>query len=479
MKARMDRRKFTAAAMAGMGSLAAGWSGRRAEAKKLRPAYPVAEGPLTSEDYRALKAMAEQVYSRNRVTIAAGTFHVPSHGKYSSLFGWDSGWHAITMSQLNPEIAAAEIETLFSLQQENGRVSHDTHFPELAPKANWWSRLGSRLGESQFDEQGRSAMIDPPSYIIAAEKVFAQTGDRAWLDRILPRLERCLHYLTHERDLFGDGLVSVIHPWEAGTDSSPAYDEILGLNFQTPLGAPKRGLLYPRLLDYNAEFNWDPQEAKRRNRFVLEDLTFNSITIRACLSVDHLHRAIGNQNQAEKFHEQAQKMTAALDRINWVEERGCYFSRWDVKNPKLALRTTCASLLPLLTGLISRERAERLIKGYLMNPEKFFGPYVVPFNAKDEMARDKVYMEDLLLWRGHCIWTNMNWMMMEGLLNYGYTAEAREITRLSARMIQHEGFWEFYDYRNGQGKGQPNFNWPGLVLDMIHRTWPEAVKDKS
>jgi glycogen debranching enzyme len=84
-------------------------------------------------------------------------------------------------------------------------------------------------------------------------------------------------------------------------------------------------------------------------------------------------------------------------------------------------------------------------------------------------------MEDLLLWRGHCIWTNMNWMMVEALLNYGYQEEARELTRRTARMILHEGLWEFYDFRNGQGKGQPNFNWPGLALDMINRTWPEAV----
>ena len=42
-------------------------------------------------------------------------------------------------------------------------------------------------------------------------------------------------------------------------------------------------------------------------------------------------------------------------------------------------------------------------------------------------------------------------------------------------MIRHEGLWEFYDYRNGQGKGQPHFTWPGLVLEMIKRSWPEAM----
>ena len=167
---------------------------------------------------------------------------------------------------------------------------------------------------------------------------------------------------------------------------------------------------------------------------------------------------------------------AALDRINWVESEGCYFHRYDVKEPRLAMRTTCSSLLPLMTGLVSKDRADRVFTEHALNPEEFWLEYLFPFNAKDEMENDKVYMEDLLLWRGHCIWTNMNWMMNEAFLAYDRIDEARELTRRTARMIQHEGFWEFYDFRNGQGKGQPDFNWPGLVLDMIARSWPEAAE---
>jgi len=464
----------TAALVAG----AAAAPRKAAAAKKLNPPYPL-DGDVTKDDYRALKAATRKVYEYNRVTMPNGVFHVPAHGKYSSLFGWDSGWHAIAMTRIDPAIAASEIDLLTSLQVEDtGRISHDTHFEELdKEKANWMSRLGSFLGNSQFDEQGRSARIDPPSYIIAAEKIYARTRDRAWLDRVLPRLERCLYYLTHDRDLYGDGLVSVIHPWETGTDSSPAYDKILKLDFRTPLGAPTRGLLYPRMLDYNAKFGWDPQVAKQKNRFVLEDVTFNSITIRGMLAVATLNDKIGEKSRAKALRAQAKDMVEALGRINWVESEGCYFSRYDVKNPKLAIRTTCASLLPVLTGLVDEERAHRVIREHALNPKEFWQAYLFPFNAADEMVGDKVYMEDLLLWRGHCIWTNMNWMMTEGLLNYGYKAEARELTRRTARMILHEGLWEFYDYRNGQGKGQSNFNWPGLVLDMIHMTWPEAVAD--
>jgi glycogen debranching enzyme len=444
-------------------------------AGKLKEPYSISDEPLTRENWHLLKSMTERVFSGNRVVLSNGIIHVPSVNQYVSLFGWDSGWHAIAMTRMAPNIAASEIDVLFSFQEENGRVSHNTELKEIQKKPGFKSQLAMLLGKSQYDEIGRSAMIDPPSYIIAVEKIYEKTRDRAWLDRMLPRMEACIKYLTKERDLFGDGLVSVIHPWETGTDSSPAYDKLLGLEFGTPLGAPIRGLLYPRLLDYNARFGWDPQEVKKKNRFVLEDICFNSITIRAVLSVARLNRELGEKGKADEFLNQARSMMDAVDRINWVESEGCYFSRYDVKDPRLAMRTTASSMLPMLTGLISPERADRIVKEHLTNPQEFWLPFVVSFNAKDELDREKVYFEDLLLWRGHCIWTNMNWMITEALMAYGYTELAREITRLTARMILHEGLYEFYDYRNGQGKGAADFNWPGLVLDMIAVTWPEIV----
>ncbi|MFO8056341.1 MAG: trehalase family glycosidase [bacterium] len=470
---KLDRRGFMAgsAALAGATALP-----KKGNAKKLEPAYPIPDEPVTKDDWKTLKRMTAKVMAGNRRERDGYVFHIPSEGKYNSLFGWDSGWHAIAMSRLKPEIAASEIEYLFSFQiEETGRVPHDTVFEDFNKERNWYSRIGLSMGKSQYDEQGRTAMIDPPSYIIAIEKIFEKTGDRKWLDKLLPKAERCVHYMTHDRDLFGDGLVAVIHPWETGTDSSPAYDKLLNLDFSTPLGAPARGLLYHYLLDYNAKFDWDLETAKQKNRFILEDACFNSITMRAILSVAELCEKTGRAEDAAKYRQRAQDMMDAMDRINWAESEGCYFSRYDYEDPKLAMRTTCASLLPVFTGIADRDKALRIIEEHALNENEFWLDYLFPFSAADEMM-DKIYLEDLVLWRGHCIWINMNWMMMHGLLNYGYKDEARELTRRTAKMIRHEGLWEFYDFRNGQGKGQPHFNWPGLVLDMIAVTWPEAIE---
>ena len=474
MSTRLNRRHFIqgSAAVAGTTLIA-----RKSSAAKLNPPYPLS-GPITKEEYATLKKLVVENFKMTEVKIAAGTFHVPSHGKYSSLFSWDSGWHTIGMSRIDAQAAASEINALFSMQCENGRISHDTHFPELEKtEANFMSRVGKFLGRGQFDKEGRSAMIDPPAFLIACEKIFERGQDRAWLDVMLPKLDKCVNYLTLDRDLFGDGLVAVIHPWETGTDSSPCYDKILHLDFRTPLGASERMLLYPHLIQYNSKFHWDLQEAKKRNRFILEDVCFNAITMRALQAVAKLHEAVGNKERAAELRARAQKMMDSLDKNNWVEAKGLWNHRYDVKNPKLCDRTTCASLLPLLTGLPSKERAERVLNQHALKTSRFWTDYLYPFNPADEMLHDVVYEEDLLLWRGRCIWTNMNWMMMEALRNYGRMEEARELTRRTVKMVLHEGMREFYDFRNGQGKGQVHFNWPALSIDMIHTTWPEAVAD--
>jgi hypothetical protein len=227
--------------------------------------------------------------------------------------------------------------------------------------------------------------------------------------------------------------------------------------------------------DRCAALDWDVPRIAQENKFIFEDLTVNCITIRAVVSLSRLCQALGDEFKAKAYLAQAKQMTAAIDQLNWDEAAGCYWSRWDLKAPKLAKRTTCASLLPLYTGLISQERAERLVREHLLNPKQFWLPYVLCFNAKDELDQEKIAMENLMLWRGYCIWTNMNWMMTEGLLNYGYRDEARELTRRSAKMIRNQGFREFYDCRTGKAGGATRFNWPAVVLDMIAAAWPEAV----
>ena len=470
--AKIDRRDFFKIAIgAGIG----GAVSLSASAKKLKPPVPIPERELTKEDWIWLKKTAQQVYAKNRVEIDGLVFHMPSYRQYRYLFGWDSGWHAIALTRFEPELAKKEVLALCSMSCEDGRIPHQTGFKQTTKSANPITAIGDLMIRNMFDENHRSWLIDPPSYIISAEKIYLCTKDKNFVEKALPALERCAEYLTTKRDLFGDGLPCIIHPWESGTDNSPCYDKPLKLNFKTPFGALKRMNLYPHLLDRWAKLGWDIKKIAEQNVFVFEDLTVISITIRGILSLARLNEALGRKEKATYWRKKAEKMTEMLLKIHWDENAGLFFSRYDLKEPKLARRKTLASILPAFTTLIPKRIAKRLIEEHLLNTKEFWDTYIVSFNSRDELAREKIYFEDLLLWRGHCIWMNMNWMVCQALLHYGYKKQARELTRRTALLIRAEGFREFYDFRNGEGKGARNFTWPALVLDMIAECWPEIV----
>lgn len=401
---------------------------------------------------------------------------MPSADVYVSMFAWDSGWHAIGLVHLDPSLAAAEIETLLETQRLNGQVPHEVLFDELNERASIGRRAIIALVRKQFDENQRSYFVDPPSFMIAAERVYKATGDRQWLERIIGKLEKCASYFTRDRDLFGDGLVSIIHPWESGTDTSPVFDEPMGIKKLSSYTAAKRLFLYAGSLNRLADMDWDMNRIREENRFVFEDLTMNSITIRGIVSLSRLFHSLGRKEKSAQYMKQARDMADALVRVSWDENEGCFFPRWDIENTRIVKRTTCASMLPMLSGLLDKNIADRIVREHFENPSEFNLPYVLAFNAKDELDLEgDIPLENMMLWRGHCIWTNMNWMMNEALLEYGYNDLARELTRRTVKMVRHEGFREFYDTRTGRGGGATNFCWPALVLDMIARSWPEVI----
>ncbi len=428
---------------------------------------------VTRDEFSKLKFMAEEVYTANRVQMPGIFYHMPSRRIYTSLFAWDSGWHAISMLHLDPAMAAAELATLLAQTRSDGRLPHESVLPG-APQEQWLRRMLASYTRRAYDANRPCHLVDPPSFIVAAEMVFQKTGDRGWLRGTWDNMERCMGYLLTERDQFGDGLISIHHPWESGTDLSPQYYEALGLDPTRPLDAPKARIAGALLYRLCARHGWDSGGSRWKRSFVLEDLTMNCIALRACRSMAVLAETLGLPERAVYYATRARRMMDALDRIDWDETQGIYFPRFDLARPRLARVKTAASLLPLFTGLCSPEKADSLVTRHVLEPAEFWGPYVLPFNPADELAKVRPWVERRL-WSGHCIWMNFNWMLAVGLEEHGYAETARQIAARSVRMILRSGFWEFYDSRTGAGCRTEDFTWPGLALDLVARFWPDST----
>lgn len=423
---------------------------------------------LTREERERLTSETRRVFGANEVDIGTHYYHMPNASFYPSFFAWDSGFNAATMLHVDPVRSARELETLFGLVAADGHMPHEVLIPCAATRKSALRNLTRWLVKWAYDSKGASHLIDPPIYVYSALLAFEKTGDEEWLARIWPGASRMLDYMLDERDLMGDGLVCIVHPWEAGTDLSPQLLPALGIRPDSRRDVLQATLSTALLYRFCNRREWDMPALAAADRFVVEDLTMNCIAIRALDSAAVLAGVVGDVDAASRYSSRACGMSAALEELCWDEAAGCYFPRWGVARPNLARVRTAASLLPLFTGRCRPERARRLVEEHLLNPGEFRVGHVVPFNPHDELAGARPWVERKL-WAGHCIWMNFNWMLAIGLREHGYASEADEITLRSARMVAREGLWEFYDSRDGAGRRVRDFTWGGLVLDMLAR----------
>ena len=429
---------------------------------------------LTREDWDKIASETERVYRVNEVDIGTAYYHMPNSYFYPSFFVWDSGFQAIAMLHLDPDKAKRELETLFAQVAADGHMPHEVLIPCAATRARTVRNFARWIVQWEYDSNGASHMIDPPVYVYSAKLVYDKTRDKEWLARIWPELCRALDYLLDERNLFGDGLLAIVHPWEAGTDMSPQLTPALGIDASSRLDFLQTTFYAALLYRFCNRNSWDMERLAEANKFVFEDLTLNCIAIRALMSASALAAALDDDCAEVRYRSAALYMAGVLERVAWDEEHGCYFPRWDVADPRRVRVKTAASCMPLFAGLCRPERAKRLAEEHLLNPREFHGEHLVPFNPADELTTTRPWVEKKL-WAGHCIWINFNWMMAIGLAENGYAGAARELTLKTVRMIEQQGFWEYYDSLTGEGRRVRDFTWPGLALDMMARFWPEAV----
>lgn len=431
---------------------------------------------LTADDWHRLKAEARDVFEQNEVDTGTAYFHMPSAEFYPSLFAWDSGFQSVVMVHLDLEKAKRELETLFDQVAADGHMPHEVLVPCEKTRKRITRNVMRWFARWEYDSRGASRLVDPPVFVYAARLVYERSGDAEWLSRVWPNLSRCVDYLMDRRDLFGDGLVSIVHPWEAGTDLSPQFFEVMGIDPTRSLDRVRAAAYGPLLYRSNNRMGWDPVALKAANRFVVEDLTVNCITIKAVQSAAVLASAAGDESAAGRYRSRASLMADALDRICFDESSGCYYPRWNSSAPRLATVRTAASLLPLFTGLCDEENCGRLVREHLLDPQGFWTRYPLPFNPAGTLEGNRNWVEGRL-WAGHCTWINFNWMVAIGLGEGGYAAEARELTRRTVKMVLREGFCEYYDSRDGEGRRIRGFTWPGLALDMMARFLPQMTGD--
>ena len=192
--------------------------------------------------------------------------------------------------------------------------------------------------------------------------------------------------------------------------------------------------------------------------FSIEDLSFNSIFIRANSHLRDIAKSL-REELPEDLLKSMKKTEKTFEEL-WDPYSNQYYSR-DFITHKLLKIPSIATLLPLYAGTIPKQNAEQLVKQ--LENEHGFGPaFPVP-----SVPVNSFWFKSKGYWQGPS-WVNMNWLIIQGLKNYGYKDHAEALRESTIEMVQKSGFYEYFDPLNGEPAGAADFSWTAaLIIDML------------
>jgi len=416
------------------------------------------------------------------------SFTIPAKDLYPHQWLWDSCFIAIGLSTYAIERAQTELRNLLRGQWSNGMLPHMI-FAEGDKNKTDRRLWQSWRNPHAPDDVSTSGITQPPvlaESVLRIGKRMKTVEMRGWYQDMLPSLISYHEWLYAERDPHDEGLIFLIHPWESGLDNSPPWIKQLHkhsrpwwvsiieqLRLHTLINTVRRdtrhvppgqrldaidSILYYSVLLRLRRKNWDIDRILPRSHFTLQDITFNSILARSNSALIEIAEAIGHEIPLRLLNN-VEKTRSGIEKL-WDGYYGQYFSR-EFTTHKLIKESTIGALMPLYAGTVPKEKAHEIVN-MLYDKQLFKAEYpipTVPFSSE--------HFSELGYWQGPT-WINTNWMVIQGLHDYGFTKEAEHITNLTIELVKKHGPYEYFSPITAQPAGAEGFSWTAaLVLDLI------------
>ena len=220
----------------------------------------------------------------------------------------------------------------------------------------------------------------------------------------------------------------------------------------------------------------------------------NCLMYKELLAMEYIFRALGNEEKAKFYMNEAADLRAIVREYLWDERNGMYYSA-DVSlypiNPdewlhsgkprhwkSLIMRIDeWSGFLAMWAGIATPEEAERMVRENMLNERTFWSNYGVRSLSKCEKMYKIWQSGNPSCWIGP-IWGNANYMCWKALLDYGYVDEARDLALRTVEMFgrgieKYGEMHEYYDPDTGEGVHNISFqSWNLLVNNMI--AWLEG-----
>jgi putative isomerase len=192
------------------------------------------------------------------------------------------------------------------------------------------------------------------------------------------------------------------------------------------------------------------------NAFEIEGVDLASYLIRELRAMSVIATHLGEKADAAAFTKHADAVVKLINANMWDDAMGMYLDR-NEKTGKLVQVKSGTSFAVLYAGAATPERGKRMIHEHMLNPAEFWLEYPIASYAKTEPDYYQGSHHECN-WRGST-WAPINYMAFQGLQDYGYHTEARELARRLFHMavVVNPVLREYYNAETGDGLGQTHF----------------------
>ncbi|MFC1459409.1 neutral trehalase [Microvirga arabica] len=418
-----------------------------------------------------MEEAAHSILARND----RGGYTVPTDRLYPFQWNWDSAFVAVGFATFNVDRAYRELERLIEGQWDDGMIPHivfhapsDTYFP--GPDV-WGTR--HRIPTS--------GITQPPVFGMALRHVHeaaiangmadAEARTRALFQAAL----RSHRWWLEARDPEGLGLVAILHPWESGSDNSPAWDEALARVPTTTTTVIRRkdtghvdASMRPRdedyqrfihLVDVYRHCDWDPKRQWTNAPFKVADVQMTAILARATADLIHLAEVLGAEGDKAELAQMHRTLLDGLAR-RWRPSLSRFvsldlISGNDIETP------TQAGFIPLVA--VTLDDAQR--DAVMAEIERWLDGMVV---GVPSAPRFSPAFEPKRYWRGP-VWAVINWLIADGLRLNEAEDLARRIEQVTVHAVENAGFCEYFDPTTGEGLGGDTFSWTAAAYLVLGR----------
>ncbi|MBO5198777.1 MAG: hypothetical protein J6B85_09720 [Lachnospiraceae bacterium] len=346
-----------------------------------------------------------------------------NRGLGGRLFCWDTFFAALLCSLGSKEMAYLNIKAILDEASAEGMI----------PNAS--------------DINGNSNNSQPPVGSMVTEHIWRKYGDDEFLREVYPKLLGWNTWYTNNR-MTKEGYLcwgsngpqnlsnksAQLHTakCESGQDNSPMYDDAV----------------------------YDPETGLCR----IADVGLAGLYIKDCRSLIAMAKAAGHPEDIPMLTARMDKAEAALLTL-WSEEDGIFENR-DLVTGELGKRLSPTNFYSLFSFKVTEEQKRSMLERHLLNPDEFWGDYVLPAISKNDPA-----FPEQNYWRGR-IWAPLNAIVYEALKDAGLTDAAKQLAQKSEQLFliewrEHRHVHENYCAIDGLGcsvrQSDPFYHWGALL----------------